>query len=412
MREFHDKQLNNSRRRIERRRRENDILFIIKRNIPFIAAVVVVAGLVAAVIAVAVGRQTPPLQLEATPNTGEATEPPLSTPVPTLPADSLELGVTAPPWFDEGDKNVIIREEKEESEITASSPVMGSFGAYAMEMRPYDILFAMGTKKDEVVDGIMRMSNVTLRVDGRTIEISTQPSTVQAVLDLAGVTLGSDDEINYSLSDQARDGAIIQIHRITYKTETEYKTIPYETVYKGTYYLEKGKTQKVSSGKNGERKIVRVTKYRDGVAVEKNVQSDTVTKQVVNCVYEKGLWDGNHSTFTSTGVIAEPKPPAGTYSKVLTARATAYTHTGNNTASGRYPVQGKTVAVAKKFFKTSIVKKYTRLYVEGYGYCIVEDSGDKYMEAYDGYWIDVFLDTESQCRRWGMRDGIKVYILN
>ncbi|MBS7262876.1 MAG: G5 domain-containing protein [Eubacteriales bacterium] len=339
---------------------------------------------------------------------------PTTEPTELFPYPVRELGVTAPPWYaaDQTELIRITREQKTEKNAE-TDPVTGPLGGFALSLTPHEILFAPSAEEEtQVVDGIARVVNVTLKVDGRTVEINTQPATVQAVLDQADVTLGKNDEINYKLTDQAKDGSTIVIHRITFKTETKYETIAYSTVYKGTYYLDKGQTKLVSSGSNGECKYVYVSTYRDGELIERKMESKTVTKKAVDRVYQTGVWEANTSVFPAGGVRCAAAPPAGTYSQVITARSTAYTHTGNNTASGRYPKQGQTVAVAKKHFKTGIVKKYTRVFVEGYGYAIVEDSGDKYMEAYDGYWFDVFLDTEAQCFKWGMRSNVKVYILN
>ena len=48
----------------------------------------------------------------------------------------------------------------------------------------------------------------------------------------------------------------------------------------------------------------------------------------------------------------------------------------------------------------------TRLYVDGYGYGRALDVGG----AIKGNRIDVFLPSEAECRRWGVRT-VKVYIL-
>ncbi|MBQ2764366.1 MAG: 3D domain-containing protein, partial [Firmicutes bacterium] len=48
----------------------------------------------------------------------------------------------------------------------------------------------------------------------------------------------------------------------------------------------------------------------------------------------------------------------------------------------------------------------TRLYVEGYGYCIAEDTGG----LIKGDRIDLFLGSEAECEAWGVQD-VLVYIL-
>jgi len=80
--------------------------------------------------------------------------------------------------------------------------------------------------------------------------------------------------------------------------------------------------------------------------------------------------------------------------------SSAYTHTGNTTATGTWPKVG-TIAV-----DPSVIKMGTRLYVEGYGFGVAADKGS----AIRGNKIDVFMDTESKAIKWG-RKNVKVYIL-
>lgn len=71
-----------------------------------------------------------------------------------------------------------------------------------------------------------------------------------------------------------------------------------------------------------------------------------------------------------------------------TFEITHYTHTGNNTASGVYPVPGRTVACNSLPFGTIVE-------INGHEY-IVEDRG-----AMAGNVIDVFVDSESEAIQKG-----------
>jgi 3D (Asp-Asp-Asp) domain-containing protein len=79
--------------------------------------------------------------------------------------------------------------------------------------------------------------------------------------------------------------------------------------------------------------------------------------------------------------------------RILTMEATAYTWTGNRTASGTWPTVG-TVAVDPK-----VIPLGSRLYVEGYGEAVAEDTGG----LVKGNIIDVYLPTEDECWQWGRR---------
>jgi 3D (Asp-Asp-Asp) domain-containing protein len=90
------------------------------------------------------------------------------------------------------------------------------------------------------------------------------------------------------------------------------------------------------------------------------------------------------------------------------AKITAYTHTGNRTASGAWPSAGM-VAVPKKALRSNLPFG-TKIYIEGYGIVTVSDTGDSRMENYGGLWLDIFMDSESACRQWGVANRT-VYVL-
>ena len=79
--------------------------------------------------------------------------------------------------------------------------------------------------------------------------------------------------------------------------------------------------------------------------------------------------------------------------------ATAYTHTGYRTATGTWPSRG-TIAV-----DPTIIPLGTRLFVEGYGEGIAEDTGG----AIQGHIIDLYMESEDECWAWGRRQ-VKVQV--
>lgn len=81
--------------------------------------------------------------------------------------------------------------------------------------------------------------------------------------------------------------------------------------------------------------------------------------------------------------------------------ATAYTWTGERTASGTWPKVG-TISV-----DPSVIPLGSRVYVEGYGEAVATDTG----RAIRGRRIDVFMETEGDCKKWGVR-RVRVKILN
>ncbi|MDY4519273.1 MAG: 3D domain-containing protein, partial [Candidatus Spyradocola sp.] len=89
-----------------------------------------------------------------------------------------------------------------------------------------------------------------------------------------------------------------------------------------------------------------------------------------------------------------------TYSKTLTVMITAYTHTGRKTSTGVWPSIG-TVAVDK-----SVIPYGTKMYIPGYGFGVAQDTG------VSGNHIDVFFDTEAECRQFGRKRDRTIYILD
>lgn len=100
----------------------------------------------------------------------------------------------------------------------------------------------------------------------------------------------------------------------------------------------------------------------------------------------------------------EEGPPA--YNEVVKEvlyEVTAYTHTGERTATGTWPEVG-TIAVNPKQIPYG-----TRLYVEGYGYGIAADTGA--FRHSNKKQIDLFMDSERECVSWGRKRGVRVFIL-
>ena len=86
--------------------------------------------------------------------------------------------------------------------------------------------------------------------------------------------------------------------------------------------------------------------------------------------------------------------------RVMMMESTAYTWTGQQTASGTWPAVG-TVAVDPQ-----VIPLGTRLWIEGYGEAVALDTGG----AVKGNVIDVYLPTEAECWQWG-RQQVEVRVI-
>ena len=80
--------------------------------------------------------------------------------------------------------------------------------------------------------------------------------------------------------------------------------------------------------------------------------------------------------------------------------ATAYTWTGNRTATGSWPSRG-TVAVDPQTIPLG-----TKLYIEGYGEAIAADTGGDIK----GNRVDLYMETEEECWEFG-RQPVEVVVI-
>lgn len=207
---------------------------------------------------------------------------------------------------------------------------------------------------------------------------SQAPPAVAGVLARAGITLGPRDRIESNLG----SGDLyqyIRVIRVQDTIELQQEAVAPGVVRRPDYYLPSGQEKVVQEGQPG----VRYYKYQ-------------VTRENGEEV-ERRLVD--------TWIEVQPRPRVVAYSSraypAVAARAgetikmvaTAYTHTGNRTATGIWPYRG-VVAVDPR-----VIPLGTRLYVEGYGYAVAQDTGG----LIKGNRIDVFMNSEAEAIQWGRR---------
>ena len=83
-----------------------------------------------------------------------------------------------------------------------------------------------------------------------------------------------------------------------------------------------------------------------------------------------------------------------------TFEMTAYEWTGNPCANGNYPTQGYTVAC-------NSLPLGTQVYIDGYGYYVVEDRGASW---HGDNWMDMYLGDVDACYQWGIK-YLDVYLV-
>lgn len=250
---------------------------------------------------------------------------------------------------------------------------------------------------------------VHLYVDGKYHTVSYtvgEEKTVSDLLDLFGISLGKNDEINYSVTTELKEDMVVKIGRITYKTLKTVTTIPYDTIQVPcvfTVFSGKKKMGVLYDGENGERTTTTRVTYVDGVEVDRTVIGEKITKKPVSATIYVDRTDlidyGNGA------------PKEGEYIRVIEGEFTAYCPTsggGKTTRTGHYCRVGY-VAVDK-----DVIPLYSKLYItveyKGktfvYGYCYAMDTGG----AIKNNIVDLYLPSDFDMHQFGRLYG-KIYII-
>ena len=291
---------------------------------------------------------------------------------------------------------------------------------------------------------ITRASNVKINVDGKVLSFTSSAANVGDMLKAQGITTSQYDKVSPSVTTQLKSGMEVTIIRVTTSDITAVSPVAFETVTKNDSTLKTGTTKVVQSGVQGEKTTVTRVFYENGKEASRTVVSETVTKQPVQKIVAAGTAATASTTASkttaaasttasktttasaatasaasttvasaaSTSSVTDSRGGSISYSKALTVMATAYSEEessnswGLQTATGvdavRDPNSWSTIAV-----DPSVIPLGTKVYVEGYGYAIAQDTGS----AIIGKHIDCFFYTVADMNGWGTRT-VNVYILN
>lgn len=289
------------------------------------------------------------------------------------------------------EKEVFIREEDNTAKIsTFANTVEELLEKRNITLDPEDVVTpSPDTKLTEGMQiTIKRAFRVKIAVDGKEITVKTQPNTVARILNKAKINLNEKDKIQPALSEYISADAEINIIRVNERLTTEIKSIPFETVSRKDYNLPLGEKKIVQKGEEGQEEVTTIEILEDGKVVSTTTESKIIKAPKPQIV------------LTGTVQVASRGGVDFSYTEKKRMLATAYTHTGNRTATGTIARVG-VVAVDPK-----VIPLGTRLYIDGYGFARAEDTGG----AIKGDKIDLFLDTAEETKRFGRR-WVTVYIL-
>jgi uncharacterized protein YabE (DUF348 family) len=243
---------------------------------------------------------------------------------------------------------------------------------------------------------------LTVNVEGREVMIKSRQSTVSEVLEQNDIELTARDlVIGAELDEITENGMNLSIVRIQEEYDIENITIEYETEYVPSNYLLKGQTKVLTPGREGVRTLVYRVIKEENVEISRTLVSDKIT---VNPIKEIIAYGTIANFVNSRGQTVS-------YTQAYEMTATAYTACEKWGYAVHMP--GKRARVGVVAVDPTVIPLGTKLYVEGmygawdYGFCVAWDTGG----AIKGHKIDLFMDTEEECFRWGIKK-VKVYVLH
>ena len=204
---------------------------------------------------------------------------------------------------------------------------------------------------------------VRVLADGREYKTECYHNTVAEALHLVGVEIGSLDEVSLPLDMIIETDVIVEVRR-------------------------------------GQYLYINTTPEEEAVVL---AQTDELVQPVVppsRPLVEQPVLSSRSGDSADSGDITVGEETFA-YARRLSMESTAYTWTGYRTATGTWPAVG-TIAVDPQFIPLG-----SKVYVDGYGFAIAEDTG----RLIKGNIIDVYFETRDECIKWGRRRGVTVYIL-
>lgn len=264
---------------------------------------------------------------------------------------------------------------------------------------------------------------VYITIGEQTQEIEFTGGTVLEALEAAGYTPDGDDFIEPSLDTVITETVYIDYTDIEYVNGSYTEAIPHSTKTVYSSSMAEGSTT-LENGLDGVKQVNYTEKLVNGVSEEKTVISEEVVTAAVDAkkiVGTKKAASAVASTVTTSASVKSvstltPSSPIEldengnpvNYKSKITARATAYTYTGNKCSTGVAPQPGY-IAVNPNYIPYG-----TKMYIKTadgsviYGYAVAADTGGFIRRYPKG--VDLFMSSESACRSFGVRN-VEIYIL-
>lgn len=271
-----------------------------------------------------------------------------------------------------------------------------------------------------------------LSFDGKTIIYQTEAETVGDLLKEYNIELKDLDRVEPGKSTPLADVNEIKVIRVQIDELPTRPVVTYTTQKKDNPEMEVGKTKVVQVGVDGESSQVERVLYENGVEVKREIIYDEIATVPIPEIVEVGtkavvatpvpvvetpavvqIPVVVQTPVVETPVVQAPvvETPAQIQSTAtntipegavkMTIQCTAYTATGNATASGVMPTANHTVA------SWSGLPFGTKIYIPAMGTTYtVEDRGGAVTEGI----VDIYMNTYEECIQFG-RQNLEAYIV-
>lgn len=257
---------------------------------------------------------------------------------------------------------------------------------------------------------IKKAVNITVEHDGIKDTIKTAENNVSAMLlseKKIIVPLEDVDKIEPAKDSFIKANMNIVIVRVSSTVQQEKQAIDFATQVKTDNNMEKGQQKILQEGVTGE-KLITTKIYLENNKEINRVVTEEVTKQPQGKIVAQGTLGvlniasrGDKVYYTSSLKVRATAYSAGVSSTGKSPGDVNYGVTASGTRARRVTNGYSSIAV-----DPSVISIGTKLYVEGYGYAIAEDTGGDIV----GNRIDVFYDSDSEANSWGVK-WVNVYIL-
>ena len=254
---------------------------------------------------------------------------------------------------------------------------------------------------------IRRALPLTIEVDGLERQLKSAVYTVSELLTEQDIVLGADDRITPELETNLEAGIIIDIVRVSRQTQTINHPIPFSIIREHNQLLEKGIEETVRFGQEGVQLEILEVIYEDGVPVEQTTISSELVQQAVDQVIHVGAASGP-GYYNKDGVEF-------VYSNLLFVETTGYDACyyccGKHPGEYGYGITYSGMLAGKGVIGADLTRYPigTKLYVEGYGFCVVGDTGGALRGTYR---LDLGFATHEEAVAWALNRNTPVYVLD